>query len=117
MFSRVGYVRNKWEYFQLLNVSFPSEESNLFHHTLTNSKTDCNLLSLQLFRKGRTIYSWDLRSSEVDDVLQVERSGNARITVQTIKPLPKNMIVYVIGLINGLIEINGLRRVKASYLL
>ena len=103
--------------FSSLNVSFPSEVSNLFHHTLTNSKTDCNLLTLQLFRKGRTIYSWDLRSSEVDDVLQVERSGNARISVQTVKPLPKNMIVYVIGLINGLIEIDGLRRVKASYLL
>ena len=50
-------------------------------------------------------------------MLQVERSGNVRISVQTVKPLAENMIVYVIGLTNGLIEIDGSRRVKASYLL
>ena len=100
-----------------LNTSFPDEVANLFHHTISNSKENCNLLTLPLFRNGRTLFTYDLRSSECNDVLQVERSGNVRISVQTSKSLLENMIVFVVGITNGLIEIDGSRRVQASYLL
>ena len=46
--------------FVSMSSSSPNNIANLFHHTLSNLKDDKNLLSLQSFKNGRTIYSWDL---------------------------------------------------------
>ena len=100
-----------------MSCSFPNSVANLFHHTLSNLKGDSNLLTLQSFKNGRTIYSWDLRTSDCSDVLNVEKSGNVRISFQTATPLTENYFVFVIGITTGLIEIDGARRVKTSYLM
>ena len=100
-----------------MSSSFPNNIANLFYHTLSNLKDDKNLLSLQSFKNGRTIYSWDLRTSDCSDVLNVEKSGNVRINFQTDIPVTENYFVFVIGITTGLIEIDGSRRVKTSYLM
>ena len=103
--------------FVSMSSSFPNNIANLFYHTLSNLKDDKNLLTLQSYKNGRTIYSWDLRTSDCSDVLNVEKSGNVRINFQTDKPVTENYFVFVIGITTGLIEIDGARRVKTSYLM
>ena len=61
--------------------------ADLFHHTLTNLKDDTNLLTLQSFKNGRMIYSWDSRTSDRSDALNVEKSGNVGINFQTYTPV------------------------------
>ena len=100
-----------------MNASFPNEVANVFHTTLLNMKNDKNLLNLKNFKEGRTIFTWDLRSSESDDVLALERSGNIRINIQSSEANTENIIAYVVGLTNGLIEIDGNKRVRTSYLM
>ena len=63
------------------------------------------------------IYQWDLRTSNCSDVLNVEKSGNVRISFQTDKTVTENYFVFVIGITTGLIEIDGARRGKTSYLM
>ena len=100
-----------------LSANFPDHVANIFHHTLINLGSEKNLLSLSNFKKGRTIFAWDLRSSDSDDVLPIERSGNVRLTIQTQQPNTENIIVFVVGMTTGLIEIDAAKRVKTSYLL
>ena len=100
-----------------LNVSFPNQVASLFHHSLINLGNDKNLLALENFKHGRTIFVWDLRPSESNDVLPIEKSGNIRITVQTSIPLKENIIAFVVGSCTGLMEIDASKRVKTSYLM
>ena len=100
-----------------MTFSFPGNVANVFHHTITSLKNDDNLLSLQSFKHGRTIYSWDLRASECSDVLPIEKSANLRINLQASQPLQENYVVFVIGITTGLIEIYGNRVVKTSFLM
>ena len=100
-----------------LNTSFPNEIANVFHHTLLNNKNEKNLLDLKNFKEGRTIFTWDLRTSESSDVLALERSGNIRLNIQSSVANTENMIAYVVGLTTGLIEIDGAKRVRTSYLM
>ena len=97
--------------------NFPDNAANMFHHTICNLKDDNNLLTLQSFKNGRTIHSWDLRSSGCEDVLNVEKSGNLRISFLTDNPATENYTVFIVGITTGLIEIDGARRVKTHYLL
>lgn len=100
-----------------MTCSFPNEVTNIFHHTLSNLKSNKHLLTLQSFKNGKTIHCWDLRNSDCIDVLNIERSGNVRISFQTDKPLTENYFVFIIGTTTGLIEIDGSRRVKTSYIM
>ena len=70
-------------------------------------KDDENLLTLQSFKNGRTIYSWHLRTSDRRDVLNVEKSGNVRINFQMDTAVTENYFVFVIGITTGLIEIDS----------
>ena len=76
-----------------------------------------NLLTYENFKKGRTIYSWDLSSSDCSGVLNLEKSGNIRLSLQTGTAITENTYVYVVGITNGIIQIDGARRVKTSYLM
>ena len=55
-----------------LNASFLSEVASVFYHTLLYMKNDKNLVNLKNFKQGRTIFTWDLRTSDSDDVLALE---------------------------------------------
>ena len=67
------------------------------------------MLTLQSYKNSCTIYSWDLRTSDCSDVLNVEISGKVGINFQTDKPVTENYFIFVIGITTGLIEIDGAR--------
>ena len=100
-----------------LSGSFPDQVAHIFHQTLNNINGDNHLLSLQSFKEGRCIYAYDLRNSDCDDVISVEKSGNVRITMQTRSAIAENLAVFVVGTTTGLIEIDAHRRVRTSYLM
>ena len=101
-----------------LNASFPDGIANVFHHTLINNgNVGENLLSMQTYREGRTIFVWDLRPSDSSDTIPLERSGNLRLSVQLSTVNTVNYIVYVVGVTNGLITLDAGKRVKTSYLM
>ena len=100
-----------------LKGTFPNEVAQIFNHTLINLNNNQNLLSLQSFRDGRMINVWNLQSSLCDDVLHIEKSGNIRLNIQSKQPLDDNYIVFVIGVTTGAFDIDGLRRVKTSFIL
>ena len=98
-----------------LNATFPKEVASVFHHTLLNMKNDKNLMNLKNFKEGRTIFTWDLKNSDSDDVLALQKSGNVRINLQSSIANTENIIAYVVGLSTGLLEIDANKRVRCSY--
>ena len=100
-----------------ITCSFPNKVTTIFHQTLFNLKSNKHLLSLQSFEDGRAIHCWDLRYSDCNDVLNIEWSGNVSISFQTYKPLTENYFAFIIGKRTGLIEIDGSRRVRTSYIM
>ena len=52
-----------------------------------------------------------------EDVISIEKSGNIRINIQSAKPLTENLMTFVVGETSALIEVDGQRRVKTSYLM
>ena len=100
-----------------LTGSFPDQVAHIFQQTLNNINGDNHLLSLQSFKEGRCVYAYDLRNSDCDDVISVEKSGNVRISIQTSLPNTENLSVFAVGITTGLIEIDAHRRVRTSYLM
>jgi len=90
---------------------FPRHIAHLFHHTISNVPSSKNLLTLNNYRSGRTILAWDLCASEASDVIQFDKTGNIRLSLQCKIPLTENMVVFVIGTTSGLFEIDANRRV------
>ena len=103
--------------FSSMNASFPNKIAHMFNHTLNNIKGENHLLSLQSFRDGRTIQVYDLRNSDCEDVISIEKTGNIRVNIQSAKPLTENLMTFVVGETSALIEVDGQRRVKTSYLM
>ena len=103
--------------FSCLICNFPNESANVFHNTLVNIKSEKTLLTYDNFKQGRTIFAWDLSTSDCTDVLNLEKSGNIRLSLQTATPLTENTSIYVVGITNGLVELDAGRRVKTSYLM
>jgi len=46
--------------------------------------------------------------------MSLERSGNIRMRLQCSKPSRENYVVYVIGIISGIFEIDSNRRVSTN---
>ena len=120
-FANIGLTNVRLEvngnnYFSL-SSSFPRNVANAFDSTLKNLKSDDNLLTLQSYRNGRTIYSFDLRSSNTTDVLNIDKSGNLRLSLQTDDPLTENYSILLIATTSGLLEIFGNRVCKTSFLI
>ena len=102
--------------FSNLHSAFPTQIADVFDNTLSSINTDKNLLSYANFQKGRSIFVYDMRASNAVDTLEIERSGNLRISIQTSTNLQRNQIVYFVGIFTGSIDINADRRVYTNYL-
>ena len=100
-----------------MNMNFPDQIANAFHSSIFHLKHNESLLTLQNFKNGRTIHTWDLSPSDCNDDLNIERSGNLRLSIQLSNALSENMIIFIVGITSGLIEIDSARRVKTSYLM
>ena len=101
---------------QSLTCNFPSGIANLFHQTLSNINP-LNLLTHQSYRKGRTILSYDLRTSVCSDVIHLERSGNLKIDIQSQSAQQENIIIFIVGIFTGVFDIDANRQVKTSFTL
>ena len=100
-----------------LNVSFPLRYANALNHTLTNLRSENHLITYENYNEGRSIFCWDLSTTDCDDILEVEKSGNLRISLHTHNPMEENTYIYIVGLTNGLVQIDASRRIKTSYLI
>ena len=100
-----------------ITSKFPTNIAHIFHHTLSNLRSEHNLLNLKTFKDGRTIIAYDLRTSDCEDVIAIEKTGNVRLTVQSSPPIQENLIAFAVGDTTALVEVDGQRRVKTSYLM
>ena len=100
-----------------LSGSFPDQVAHMLNQTLSNIKGDNHLLTLRSFKEGRTIHTFDLRTSDCEDVLSVEKSGNVRISLNAARANTENLSVFIVGMTTGLLEIDAHRRVRTSYLM
>ena len=97
--------------------SIPLQSARFFNHTLENLMGNDHLLTYDNFKEGRTIFTFDLRSSDSNDVLSLERRGNLRLTAQTSVNLTENIIIFVVGIINGIIQIDHRKTVRTNNLI
>ena len=95
----------------------PSQSARFFNHTLENLMGKEHLLTYENFKDGRTIFAFDLRSSDSNDVLSLERRGNLRLSAQTSVNLTENMVIFVVGIINGVIQIDARKSVRTNNLI
>ena len=58
--------------FTALNVKFPDDVANIFHHTLFSLNEDTKLLSFKPLKEGLTIFTWNMNTRKCTDVLSVE---------------------------------------------
>ena len=98
-------------------VEFPDSVANIFHYSLFNLNSKKNLLSLDDFKNGRTILTWDLRSNTSEETISVEKTGNIRLYIHASKPNTENYIAFVVGLTTGAVSIDANRRIKTSFLM
>ena len=103
--------------FSSTTSSFPDSIAQLFHHTLSNIKDANHLLTYHSFKKGRTVFCWNLSPTDCKDVLHIEKSGNIRINIQTESPPTENLAVFVTGITTGIIDVDHSRRVKTTFLM
>ena len=99
-----------------LSTSFPNAVASLFYNTLSVIGND-NLLNYENFRSGRTLLCYNLKNSDRSDTLDIERTGSMRISINTSNPLTSNHVLFVVGLTNAVIEIDGNRNVSKRYLM
>jgi len=97
-----------------LTCTFPSQIAQIFHNTISNLANTRNLLTIDNFKRGRTIMAWNLSPTTAQDVLNLERTGNVRISLNCAKPPTENHIVFVVGMMSGLFEIDSNRRVTCN---
>jgi len=97
-----------------MECEFPSEIAQLFYNTITNLPSTHHLFTVNNFKKGRTVLAWNLNPTQAEDVMSLERSGNIRMRLQCSKPTRENYVVYVIGIISGIFEIDSNRRVSTN---
>ena len=101
---------------QSLSCNFPSAIAQLLHQTLANISPN-SLLTHQSYRKGRTILSYDLRTSDCNDVIHLERTGNLKLDIQSETAQQENIIIFIVGVFTGVVEIDANRQVKTSFTL
>ena len=97
--------------------SLPSQSARFFNHTLENLMGKDHLLTYDNFKDGRTIFTFDLRSSDSNDVLSIERRGNLRVSATTSVNLTENVILFIVGIVNGVVQIDSRRTVVTNNLI
>lgn len=105
---------------QLHSVSegtFPSSFGQFLTKTINSLGRSDNLLTFDNFAKGRTIFAYDLASSNCEDCLPLDSVGNLRVNIQFSQNLSENIHVYILGYFPASVRINANRAVESSFLL
>ena len=99
-----------------LTGSYPDHIAKMIQSTVDSLQSENNLLTVDSLRKGRTIHAFDLRASDCEDVLSIEKAGNLRFSFQYSSHITENTQIYIIGITSGLVSVNDRRNVITSYL-
>ena len=99
-----------------LTGSYPEHIARMIQSTLDSVQSENNLLTVDSFKKGRTLHAFDLRASDCEDVLSIEKAGNLRFSFQCSTHITENTQIYIIGITSGLVSVNDRRNVITSYL-
>ena len=100
-----------------LKTEFPNYAVNAFYHTLNNLQSSSNLLTGNNFADGRTIHIFNLEPVTSAETVSVEKVGNLRFSINLNSALTSNYIIFVLGVFNGCVSIDSLRRVKTNFLI
>ena len=100
-----------------LKTEFPNYAVNAFYHTLNNLQSSSNLLTGNNFADGRTIHVFNLEPVTSPETVSVEKVGNLRFSINLNTALTSNYIIFVLGIFNGCVSIDSLRRVKTNFLI
>ena len=99
-----------------LTGTYPDHIAKMVQSTLESIQSESNLLTVDSFRKRRTIHSFDPRLSDFEEVLSIEEAGNLRFSFQCSSHITDNTQIYIIGFTSGLVSMNDRRAVITSYL-
>jgi hypothetical protein len=101
-----------------VKVKFPHLVAQAFHQTLSAIGLENNghLLTRKNFTSGRTVFVFDTRPTDSNDVINLERKANMRF-IMNCSPAPtSNKILFLIGYTLGVLQINSARVVFPNYL-
>ena len=100
-----------------VKTTFPDYAINAFYHTLGNLQSSDNLLTASNFVDGRCIYAFNLEAVNSSETVSVEKVGNLRFSLNLANALTSNYVIFLLGVFNGCVSIDGLRRVKTNFLI
>ena len=101
-----------------MKCEFPNSAAQAFNSSLIalGMGNNRHLLTKKNFSHGRTLFIFDTRPCDSEDTLNLEKSANMRISLQTSTPTTSNKVVFIVGYTLGLLHINSDRRVVPNYL-
>lgn len=111
---RLDINGNSYSY---LTGEFPDQSTHFFINSLLNINSKETGLTRKNFINGRTILVFDLGTSNSSDTIEIERRGNLRLELETRTPVTENVVLFMVGVLNGVIFINSSRAVNTSFLM
>jgi hypothetical protein len=101
-----------------LRCAFPHSTAQAYYNTIKalGLPNSSNLLTHANFKEGRTMFIFDTRSSNVEDAVNIEKSGSLRLSLSCQKPNDENIVIFILGYTLGIVQINADRRIFLNYL-
>jgi hypothetical protein len=101
-----------------VKVKFPHLTAQAFHQTLCSigSENNGHLLTRENFGSGRTMFVFDTRPTDSNDVLNLERKANMRFVMNCSSAPNSNKILFLVGYTLGIVQINSARVIFPNYL-
>lgn len=94
---------------------FPNAVGQYLSNTLKNQKGGCNTsLTYNNYKNGRTVFVFDLSATLSDDVVKLQKTGDLVVSIQLTTPTSENYVMFLVGTVNSIVNINTLRRVEVS---
>jgi len=100
-----------------LSGDFDTKYAQFLVNTLMNLGHDTNMLNVNNFKDGKTIFVFNLQNSEQADCLNIEKRGNLRLSLALSTALTENHVLFTVGITHGTVNINADRIVKTSFLM
>ena len=96
-------------------AKFPGGAASLLYDTLSSLNGTDHLIDYESFMNGSSIMCLDLAAEKLEDYHPTQ-SGNLRINITLQNPIDHNVILFILGQTDGLIEIDSSRKVTLSVL-
>lgn len=111
---RLDISGNSYTY---LSGEFPDQATQFYINSLLNINSRGTSLTCNNFVNGRSIFVFNLGLSSSADTIEIEKRGNLRIEMETRTPVTENIVLFMVGVLNGVVFINSSRTVNTSFLM